>query len=138
MPIVDFYLLQRRIAFRRLVPTVLIIYFFSSVCATAGQSAKSSIFQPDFQVCSTDVTATEEGRLRIEKARYEKTISALQATAKSQGHDSKGGTLGHNELRRTQSNLLRVIATSSLGVGTYRVDISINGIMVGPAVFALK
>ena len=30
------------------------------------------------------------------------------------------------------------LAASSLGVGTYRVDISINGIMVGHAVFALK
>ncbi|MGE5056988.1 MAG: hypothetical protein ACM3WP_22750 [Acidobacteriota bacterium] len=30
------------------------------------------------------------------------------------------------------------VAASSLGVGTYRVDISINGIMVGHAVFALK
>ena len=30
------------------------------------------------------------------------------------------------------------LAASSLGVGTYQVDISINGIMVGHAVFALK
>lgn len=30
------------------------------------------------------------------------------------------------------------LAASSLGVGTYRVDISINGIMVGHAVFALR
>jgi probable HAF family extracellular repeat protein len=30
------------------------------------------------------------------------------------------------------------LAASSLGIGTYRVDISINGIMVGHAVFALK
>ena len=30
------------------------------------------------------------------------------------------------------------IASSALGVGTYRVDISINGIMVGHAVFALN
>jgi probable HAF family extracellular repeat protein len=30
------------------------------------------------------------------------------------------------------------LAASALGVGTYRVDISINGIMVGHAVFALK
>jgi hypothetical protein len=30
------------------------------------------------------------------------------------------------------------LAASSLGVATYRVDISINGIMVGHAVFALK
>jgi hypothetical protein len=30
------------------------------------------------------------------------------------------------------------LAASSLLVGTYRVDISINGIMVGHAVFALK
>lgn len=30
------------------------------------------------------------------------------------------------------------LAASTLGVGTYRVDISINGIMVGHAVFALK
>ncbi|HZQ17247.1 MAG TPA: hypothetical protein VFA90_00895 [Terriglobales bacterium] len=30
------------------------------------------------------------------------------------------------------------LGASSLGVGTYRVDISINGIMVGHAVFALK
>jgi probable HAF family extracellular repeat protein len=30
------------------------------------------------------------------------------------------------------------LAASSLGVGTYRADISINGIMVGHAVFALK
>jgi probable HAF family extracellular repeat protein len=30
------------------------------------------------------------------------------------------------------------LAASSLGVGTYRVDISVNGIMVGHAVFALK
>jgi hypothetical protein len=30
------------------------------------------------------------------------------------------------------------LAASSLGVGTYRIDISINGIMVGHAVFALK
>jgi hypothetical protein len=29
-------------------------------------------------------------------------------------------------------------AASSLGVGTYRVDISIDGIVVGYAVFALK
>jgi hypothetical protein len=30
------------------------------------------------------------------------------------------------------------LAASSLGVGTYRVNISINGIAVGHAVFALK
>jgi len=30
------------------------------------------------------------------------------------------------------------LGASALGVGTYRVDISINGIMVGHAVFALK
>jgi len=30
------------------------------------------------------------------------------------------------------------LAASSLGVGTYRVDISINGSVVGHAVFALK
>ena len=30
------------------------------------------------------------------------------------------------------------LAASSLGVGTYRVDISIDGILIGPAVFALE
>jgi hypothetical protein len=30
------------------------------------------------------------------------------------------------------------LAASALGVGMYRVDISINGIMVGHAVFALN
>jgi len=109
MPIVEFNLLKRGIVFRRLVPTILIIYVLSSVCAKAGQSDKSSVFQPDFEVCSTDVTATEEGRLRIEKARYERTITALQATAKSPRHDSNEASPGKNELRRTQSNLLRVL-----------------------------
>ena len=33
---------------------------------------------------------------------------------------------------------LHNLAASALGVGTYRVDISINGIKVGHAVFALK
>jgi hypothetical protein len=38
----------------------------------------------------------------------------------------------------TACQYLYNLAASALGVGTYRVDISINGIMVGHAVFALK
>ena len=38
----------------------------------------------------------------------------------------------------TACQYLYNLAASSLGAGTYRVDISIQGIIVGPAVFALN
>ena len=43
-----------------------------------------------------------------------------------------------SSFRTTGCQYVYKLAASSLGVGTYRVDISINGIMVGHAVFALK
>ena len=62
-----------------------------------------------------------------------------------------GGTLGSidestysmqadngSNFRTSGCQYIYNLAASSLGVGTYRVDLSINGIMVGHAVFALK
>jgi hypothetical protein len=38
----------------------------------------------------------------------------------------------------TMSRITATMAASTFGIGTYQVDISINGIMVGHALFALK
>jgi len=48
-------------------------------------------------------------------------------------------TIGSNfRIDKAACQYIYNVAASSLGVGTYRVDISINGIFVGHAVFALK
>lgn len=95
---------------RRLVPIVVIICVFSSVGAKAGRSEKSSVFQQDFQICSTDVTTTEEHQLRVDEGRYERTIEALQAKSKTPAIvDSETATATESQLRQTQTNLLRVI-----------------------------
>jgi probable HAF family extracellular repeat protein len=52
-----------------------------------------------------------------------------------------GGTLGpvaNGTFSRTGCQYHYNLAASALGIGTYQLDISINGIMVGHAVFALK
>jgi len=43
-----------------------------------------------------------------------------------------------SEIDPTACQYIYNLSASSLGVGTYRVDISINGIIVGHGVFALK
>ncbi|MGE5056987.1 MAG: hypothetical protein ACM3WP_22745 [Acidobacteriota bacterium] len=62
------------------------------------------------------------------------TLAALDESTYSMSADN-------GSLFRIDPNACQYVynlAASSLGVGTYRVDISINGIMVGHAVFALK
>jgi probable HAF family extracellular repeat protein len=62
------------------------------------------------------------------------TLAAVDENSYSNPADS-----GSNfRIDPTACQYIYNLAASSLGVGTYRVDISINGIMVGHAVFALK
>lgn len=72
------------------------------------------------------------------------TISVTRATAETlavvdESTYSNPADEGSNlRIDRGACQYIYNLSASSLGVGTYRVDISINGIMVGHAVFALK
>ena len=60
------------------------------------------------------------------------TLGAIDESAYNMAADN-----GSN-FRITDCQYVYNLAASALGVGTYRVDISINGVMVGHAVFALQ
>jgi esterase/lipase superfamily enzyme len=92
------------------VRTLFLLCGFWPTAVRAGQAAQPFVFQKDFQVCSTEVTSTEEQRLFREKARYEKRIQSLLAQAKTSSTVySSGTTLEGTELRRAQSSLLQVL-----------------------------
>ena len=60
------------------------------------------------------------------------------ATVDESSYSKQAGSGSNFRIDPTACQYIYNLAALSLGVGTYRVDISINGIMVGHAVFALR
>ena len=112
---------------------------------------KALVHQP-INADGSSVFSAKRGVIPVKFAvtQYEAQPScALPATISTTR--ASGGTLGPvdestyvtnadsgSNFRNDGCQYIYNLAASSLGVGTYRVDISINGIMVGHAVFALE
>jgi probable HAF family extracellular repeat protein len=97
-------------------------------------SAKRGVVPVKFAVTQYDTqpSCTLPATISITRASA-MTLAAVDESAYANSSDS-----GSNFRIDTDCQYIYNLAASSLGVGTYRVDISINGIMVGHAVFALK
>jgi probable HAF family extracellular repeat protein len=97
--------------------------------------AKRGVIPVKFVVTQygTQPTCTLPATIGIVKA-GNGTLAAVDESTYSMSADS-----GSNfRIDSTACQYVYNLAASAMGVGTYRVDISINGIMVGHAVFVLK
>jgi len=102
---------------------------------TSVFSAKRGVIPVKFVLTQfgTQPSCTSSATIGIVKA-SNGTLAAVDESTYSMSADS-----GSNfRIDSTACQYTYNLAASALGTGTYRVDISINGIMVGHAVFALK